>query len=278
MNQLCIFDMDETLLSTDKSITEQNIAAIRKLRELDIGVSIATGRGPCLIGKYIDILSLKLPIIACNGGLLVTPDHYDIIWENPIEKELLSIVLRYVISENADYIAHTNEAVYVSPGNTHVDHFTEYNKSAPEHRKAILRLTSGISLDEPLPDIIKVLIFEPAQKQTDYLKGIPGLEVLSSMTNVLDIMQEGSTKGNAVVSLAKYLNIPLNNVVVFGDNENDVSMFSCGAVGIAMGNSSDAVKSHAKFVTQTNDESGVAYAINNYVLPYFGFVSEYDDR
>ena len=278
MNQLCIFDMDETLLSTDKSITEQNIAAIQKLRELDIGVSIATGRGPCLTGKYADILSLNLPIIACNGGLLVTPDHHDIIWENPIDKELLRIVLRYVISENAEYIAHTNEAVYVSPGNTHVDHFAEYNKSVPGHRKAVIRPTSGIRLDEPLPDIIKVLIFEPTQEQTDYLKGIPGLEVLSSMTNVLDIMQEGSTKGNAVVSLAKYLNIPLDNIVVFGDNENDISMFTCGAVGVAMGNSSDTVKSYAKFVTRTNEESGVAYAINNYVLPYFGYVSGCEDR
>src|SRR5664279_4897222 len=99
MNQLCIFDMDETLLSTDKSITGENIKAIQKLRELNIGVSIATGRGPCLTGKYVDILSLNLPIIACNGGLLVTPDHYDVIWENPIEKELIKIVLRYVISE-----------------------------------------------------------------------------------------------------------------------------------------------------------------------------------
>jgi len=271
MDYLCIFDMDETLLSPDKSISAENVTALKKIKDLGIGVSIATGRSPALTGKYVDLLSLDLPIITCNGGLLVTPDNHEIIWENPIDKNLLNAVLRYVISEKADFIAHTNEAIYYYPSSSHVNHFYEYNRTAPANRQAILRLVSSIDLNKPLPDIIKVLIFDPTREQREYLKGIIGLEVLSSMSDVLDIMQQGSTKGNAVVMLAKHLSIPIENIAVFGDNENDISMFTCGAIGIAMGNSSEVVKSYAKFVTLSNEESGVSHAISTYVLPRFGF-------
>ena len=84
------------------------------------------------------------------------------------------------------------------------------------------------------------------------------------------IMQDGSTKGNAVLSLAKHLGIPIENVAVFGDNENDLSMFACGAISVAMGNSRDRIKESASYVTGSNRESGVAQAIESYVLPLFG--------
>lgn len=270
MKYLCVFDMDETLLSPDKTISSENKKALSRLRELDIGITIATARSPFLVGKYIDLLSLELPIIACNGGMLITSDFETVIWENPIDKTHLSMLFRYLLDQKADFFAYTKDKVFHPPESVHIRLFKDYNKTVPVHRQGILQGLTCATLENSLPDIVKILLYEPTAEQDVFLRSVPGLEVLPSMANVLDIMQDGSTKGNAVFSLSKYLDIPIENIAVFGDSENDISMLTCGALGIAMGNSNDNIKQHAAYVTGTNLESGVAQAIYNFVLPYFG--------
>lgn len=272
MKYLCVFDLDDTLLSHDKTISSENIKALEKLRELDIGITIATGRSPFLIGKYVDLLSLTLPVIACNGGMIVTYDNKSVIYENPIQTDLLNTLLKYLLEQKSDFVAYTAKKVYYSPGSNHVKMFRDYNSTVPEYRRAPLQELSCSDLDKILPNIDKILLYDPTPEQISNIMSIPSLEVLSSADRVLDIMQDGSTKGNAVLCLGKYLNIPIQNIAVFGDNDNDVSMFSCGAIGISMGNSRDDVKERAMYVTGTNLESGVAKGIYQYVLPHFGII------
>lgn len=270
MNHLCVFDMDDTLLSPDKTISEENLKALEHLKELDIGISIATGRSHYLIGKYINQLGITLPVISCNGGMLVQYWGNEIIWENPIRKDLLARILLYLLDQEADFVAYTAERIYYPAGSTGVSLFLNYNKTVtPDHQAPLREFLRG-DLEKELPDICKILVFGPTAEQDVYIRAVEGLEVLCSADKVLDIMQEGSTKGNAVLSLAKHLGIPIENVAVFGDNENDLSMFACGAVSVAMGNSRDRIKESASYVTGTNRESGVAQAIEAYVLPLFG--------
>jgi len=270
MQYLCIFDMDNTLLSPDKSISPENREALSKLRDLGVGVSIATGRSPFLIGKYVEMLSLTLPVITCNGGMLVTSDNSTIIRENPIHEAILRPLLLYLLEQKADFLMYSGHMVYFAPGSSRINLFHDYNKTVPSGKRAPLHEFAFSDLEKTLPDINKILLYSPRAEQYAYLKGIPGLEVLFSMDKSLDIMQDGSTKGNGVLSLSKYLGIPVENIAVFGDQENDISMFTCGALGIAMGNSSDEVKQKARYITGTNWESGVAQGIYKYVIPYFG--------
>ena len=74
------------------------------------------------------------------------------------------------------------------------------------------------------------------------------------------------SKGNAVAYLADMLNITQEEVMCIGDSENDLSMINYAGIGVAMGNGLDMVKEAADFVTDTNDNSGVAKAINHFVL------------
>ena len=270
MKYLCIFDMDETLLSPDKSISPENKAALRKLTECNVGISIATGRSPFFIRKQVEMLSLKLPVIACNGGMIVTCDNSRIIWENPIHKQTLKNLFHYFLDQHADFLAYSGKMVYFAQNSFRVGMFHEYNRTVPPHMQVPLQEFSRADLELPLPDINKILLYNPQDMQVEYLRSIPGLEVVFSMNKSLDIMQAGSTKGRAVLALGSYLGIPAENIAVFGDNENDISMFTSGALGIAMGNSSDEVKQKARYVTGTNRESGVAQGIYKYVLPYFG--------
>lgn len=270
MNYLCVFDLDDTLLSADKTVSVENLEALRKLRDLDVGISIATGRSIFMTGLYIELLSLNIPVITCNGAVLVSADRMHVIYENPIEKSLITRLFIYLLEQRSDFIAYTNQTVYYSKDSIRVNIFKGYNQTVPAAIQAPLQMFSLWNFKKENPDIVKILLYSPTPEQESYLKGMNGLEVLSSGENFLDIMQAGSTKGNAVRALGRYMDIPVENIAVFGDNENDVSMFACGALGIAMANSRDDIKRKARFVTGSNLESGVAAGIYKYVLPYFG--------
>ena len=81
----------------------------------------------------------------------------------------------------------------------------------------------------------------------------------------MEIMNKGVSKGNALSVLCKLLNIDSQNVMAIGDNENDIPMLKFAGTGIAMGNGEDIVKEMADYVTDTNDNDGVANAINKFI-------------
>ena len=270
MKYLCVFDLDDTLLSPDNSISPENIEALQKLRDLDVGITIATGRSPFMTGKYVDMLALSLPVICCNGGMLIKPDNSGIIWENPLHPQTLSTLLLYLLDQRADFLAYTGKTVYFAHESVRINIFREYLKTIPPAAQAPLQEFTYADLNAIPVGINKVLLAWPTPEQCAHVKGIPGLEAVFSGPTAFDIMQDGSTKGNGILALSKYTGIPVDNIAVFGDSENDISMFTCGALGIAMGHSPEKIKAKARYVTGTNVESGVAQGIYKYVLPYFG--------
>jgi len=270
MKYLCVFDLDDTLLSPDNSVSPENRLALQKLRDLDVGITIATGRSSFLIRKYTELLSLTLPVICCNGGMLIKSDNSGIIWENPIHQQTLRTLLRYLLEQRADFLAYTGKTVYYARESVRVNIFREYNKTVPPDAQAPLQEFTYTDLNVMPVGVNKVLLAWPTPEQCAFVKAIPGLEAVFSRPTSFDIMQDGSTKGSGVLALSKYTGIPVENIAVFGDSENDISMFTCGALGIAMGNSREDLKAKARYVTGTCMESGVAQGIYQYVLPHFG--------
>ena len=272
MKHLLVFDMDETLLDPKKNVTPENLSAIERLRELDIGFTIATGRSHLMTGRYIDELRVNLPIIACNGGILAAPLQHSVAWANPFHKDQQALLFQYLFDAKTDFVAYTSDMVYYAENSVRVEAFRKYNVTASERWQVPLQPISSSSTQELALDFVKILLYFPTQEQNHYLRGVPGLEVLSSGVNFLDIMSEGSTKGTAVKALSKHLSIPIENIAVFGDHENDISMFRSGALAIAMGNAQEIAKKEAHYITSANTESGVAKAIIDYVLPKFGYI------
>lgn len=271
MKHLLVFDMDETLLDSSKNVSVENHIALQHLRELDIGYTIATGRSHLMTGRYIDELQLNLPIIACNGGILVSPVQQEVIWENPFCKDLQASIFNYLFEAKADFVAYTADTVYYTENSVRIEAFRKYNETAGLKWQIPLSPVSPACADPLSLDFIKILLYYPTAEQNTYLREVKGLEVLSSGANFLDIMASGSTKGAAVQALSSHLHIPMENIAVFGDHENDLSMFKSGALPIAMGNAQDIAKKEAQYITTSNNDSGVAKAIFNFVLPKFGY-------
>ena len=92
------------------------------------------------------------------------------------------------------------------------------------------------------------------------------IEIVSSENDGIDITLKNVSKGNAVKILANYYNLSLDNIAVFGDNDNDISMLNVTKNSFAMGNATEEVKNIASFVIDSNNEDGVAKAIKKYIL------------
>ena len=262
MDRLIVCDIDNTLLPAGGKISEETLSTIRSLPS-STGFTIATGRSFHVVRKFVEEFSLSAPVITSNGAQVYDYEQNCPIYENSFPDDVASDLMGTLISRGFDFVAYGKDGIFYRPRSTHMDFFLNYNESVrPEIRAPLIPLNEK-DLSSVPKALTKVLVYFPTSDLTKSLSSEKDLEVTSSMPHVIDIMAKGSTKGNAVVALAEYLQVPLSSVYCFGDNENDISMFTCGAVGVAMGNASEETKKYASIVTRNCKDAGVAYAIRH---------------
>ncbi|MGH4050103.1 MAG: Cof-type HAD-IIB family hydrolase [Clostridium sp.] len=267
----CVCDMDGTLLNADNKISKENEVALKKLQEMGLSVIIATGRIDLMVKVYIKQLELKGPVISCNGGLIRNIETGEIIYSKIMDKKSVKEIVDYCVSNNVDYIVYTDEIVYSNKNNPLGKKYESRNKLLEKELRVPIKYIDN-DIIENINDIDALKVLLVCENHADvlllekYFIKYDNLTVVSSSECLLDIMASNITKGNALEILSQKLGVDLNEVIVFGDNYNDMEMLSCVGMPIAMGNAVEEVKSNAKYITKSNNESGIAYAINNYIL------------
>ncbi|MBO4686963.1 MAG: HAD family hydrolase [Clostridiales bacterium] len=262
LRRLIICDIDNTLLPAGGVISDVTRKALAEL-DPDTGFSIATGRSFHVVRKFVEDLDLKLPVITSNGAQVYDFAAGKPVYESCFTEASATFVISTLLSEGFDFVAYGKDGIFHRRDSSHMAFFLNYNSSVREEIRAPL---IPLSEDDPVfvPDgLTKILVYFPTENLRRRLLEHPDLEVTASMHGVADIMAKGSTKGNAVVALSDYLKVPLSDTYCFGDNDNDISMFTCGAVGVAMGNATEEAKRHASIITRTCKDDGVAYAIRH---------------
>lgn len=270
--KLVVFDMDGTLLNSEKKIPKQNIDAINKLRKKGIKYSFCTGRMPIMAEYYKDILNVDIPIITANGLILWDPLIKENIYEASITKEEALKLLKYGRDNEMDYSLFTYDDFYFSLTSVRRDRFRLYNKYAKENgnRKVkILDIDDNFKCVEN-KKIYKVLLNElkpgQAHEAHKFVKNMDNVEFTSAEKGVLEIGRRGYNKGLGLRRLTEHLGLKRENVCAFGDYINDVSMLEYAGLSFAMGNGCEKVKNAADYITENNDNAGVAAAIEKYVL------------
>ncbi|EOR28250.1 HAD family hydrolase [Clostridium sartagoforme AAU1] len=279
MNQkiklICI-DMDGTLLNSNHEISERNKETLRQAKKLGVNIAITTGR---LFGSaryYSNLIGIEnTPVIASNGAYIKT-NYEDIpILENSIPKEI-AIEIYKIIKKHNLKINFNSWDTLMREDEVPDDHaYTIMNKQLPEDKKVKFIINSDfISAIESFDGkILKGIVIERENLDNlwaakDELKEIFGdkLHVVSSGTDNIEIMIGTTSKGNAVAHLADILNVNAEEVMCIGDSENDISMLKFAGIGVAMGNGLQMVKDIADYITDTNDNDGVAKAVEKFIL------------
>jgi len=268
MIKMVISDMDGTLLNGDLKISERNLKAIEYLRAQNIRFCVATGRPDQLMKEYVSLLHMDEPMIMYNGSVIGHPFKEERLYENVLTKEDVRDIVTYCNTYDIICMVYTKDKLISKP-NYRVDFFEERNKLLPKHERSVFEDISDV--DTIVNDYLvqKILIIE--NDETKYKETKKMLEqhdqftIATSQKGFLDINPKGSTKGHALQVLAAHYNIKLDEIVAFGDQDNDISMLETAGIGIAMGNASDHVKQSANQVTLRNDEDGFAVWIEQNV-------------
>lgn len=266
----CVCDMDGTLLDSKGHITKENEEALKRLQQDGTEVIIASGRIDLMVKSYIKQLDLRGHVISCNGGLIRNIESGEIVYSNTMNKTIVKEVLTYCIVNKIDYLVYTADLVYSNTENPRAAKYEKLNKSLPEDLRLPLDYVNNTVIENlDNIDVLKILlVFDDhaeVKLMEKYFAKYKELTVVSSAIGLLDIMATNTSKGHALKLLSKKLKVDLKQVIAFGDNYNDMEMLQCVGMPIAMENSVEELKLAARHVTRTNDESGIAYAIDNLI-------------
>ena len=196
------------------------------------------------------------------------------IYNNPLKQSDLEDFNIITKKNNLFTYVNTNWGI-VSTVELPEDHvYKILNKTLPKDKQVRLEVVKD--LDEAFKkykgEILKGVCVEKEFKdklkeaKEELIACTTDLEVVSSWDDNFEIMKKGSSKGEAVQMLAKYLGVSQEEVMCIGDSENDLSMITWAGTGVAMGNAIDSVKDVANYVTADNKHGGVAEAIRKFVL------------
>ncbi len=260
--KLIVVDVDGTLVNDKKKITDKTAASIKKAQEENMLVTIASGRPLSGLKEYAKLFG-DVYYITYNGASIQNLSG-NVIYEKHINKKTSDEIINYCLyneypkNHNLNIIVWNDNILYVNQIN---DDILFYEKTSG--MKATIFETFSFA------KVNKIIIYgenEYLQEVKRYFQNNNNINCEFSSPNYLEFYDRNASKGNALEYLGKILKYSREELVAIGDNYNDLSMITYAGLGIAMGNSPQEIKDKSDLVTLTNEEDGVAYAIENYIL------------
>jgi transaldolase len=257
-------DVDGTVVTKDKVITERAIQAVRRLRERGLIFTVTSGRPPRGLRMLVEPLGLTMPMAAFNGGVIVLPD-LSVLDERTLPDYLLPALVETIQSQGLDVWLYSATDWYVrSRQAPRVDREASTVQFEPTVVPAFDPVLSGIvKMVGVSEDHARVAACEAALQQEF------GTQVTAARSQpyYLDVTNPTANKGTVIERLSRYLKIPLEQIATIGDQGNDVLMFKRSGLSIAMGNASEEVQRQAMCVTTSFADEGFANAVEQYILP-----------
>lgn len=263
-------DIDGTLLNTKNQISPRNHAAIRAAIDAGCRVIPATGR-PLrgVLPEFIQIPGVDYAVTA-NGATVVRLSDSEFVIKNWLSRARLQ-----KLYEATQGLWRVFDVFVRGSGYSEKKNLDAAEEWAPRNMAPYMRMSRQPV--ESIPDFIaaqegfeKCSMFftseENRQKVRQIAQEMGGFSIVSSESNNLEISDEGATKGLALLELGRMLGLEKSQVMACGDSENDLPMLETVGLGVAMGNAPRFIQEKAAAVTATNDEDGVALALEKYVL------------
>ena len=279
-SRLLLADVDGTLVTKEKKLTDRAIAAVKQMREKGIEFAITSGRPPKGMEMLIKPLGITTPVAAFNGGLFVKPD-LTIISEHVLGKEVVEPIIRIIEEHKLDVWIYRGKDWFVHERHgAHVDREEWTVKFPPQvvssYDDVMDKVAKIVGVSDDLEAVAKCEravkeVFGPhvgTQQSSPQRHGGDAATVTAARSQpyYLDVTHPEANKGGVVLTLAKMLNLKTEEIATIGDMPNDIPMFEKGGLSIAMGQSSDEVKKAATEATTSSEEEGFANAVERFVL------------
>ena len=262
--RLLLADVDGTLVTPDKVLTDRAVDAVRRLGAAGILFAITCGRPPRGMSMLIEPLDLTTPIAAFNGGLLVNRDM-SVIEQRVVPEELVVPVAALNGSFGLDTWVYRGADWYVpDPAGAHVARESATVRFEPKVSTSLDGLTSDVAKLVGVSDDLDAVARAAAAAHDRFGDHVTAAR---SQAYYLDITHPDANKGAVARYLSARYAIPPEAIATIGDMPNDVLMFAHSGLSIAMGNASPEVQRAARRITTSNAEEGFATAVDRFILP-----------
>lgn len=265
-------DLDGTLLNGRKEVTDHTRKILEKAIAQGTIVLVATGRPLTGIPEQVRAIQGMQYALTTNGARIYDLLQDRTILEHPLSCEKAKKVLK--IAEKYDTLqeAYFDREVYAQEDQ--LKRISQYHKNphmweyVRATRTAVPSMTEWYEASGRNADKLQLMFADMqelahARKE---LEEIPGLVLTGSLGNNIEVNAEGIDKGVGILELGRRLGISREEIMACGDGDNDLEMLKAVGVGVAMGNADEAVKAAADYVTDTNEEEGVAKAVEKFAL------------
>jgi len=265
--KLIAIDLDGTLLNTNHEMTERTEEALKAAMASGVKVIIATGKTFLSAQKIIKRLGTNTPGIYNQGTITFNSDG-TIHSQQVIDKTLARQVITF--AEERDYVlgVYSGTRILVRKLTKRMEELTtHFHEPAPESVGPLQNILDTTPVN-------KIIAFYPGdERRVQALRWQLSMQIGSGarlmsagIPDELELLPTNASKGTALKVLLKEMGIPASQAMTIGDGENDIEMLELAGLGVAMGNANAHVKSVANVTTKTNDEDGVAEAVEKYVL------------
>ncbi|MGI6794085.1 Cof-type HAD-IIB family hydrolase [Bacteroides sp. KG68] len=266
--KLLVLDVDGTVLNDAKEISKRTLAALLKIQQMGIRIVLASGRptyGLLPLAKSLELGIYGGFILSYNGGQIIKAQNGEILFERRINPEMLPYMERKARKNGfALFTYHDDTIITDSPENEHIRNEARLN-NLRVIKEDELSVAIGFAPCKCMlvSDDEEALIgLEEHWKRR--LNGV--LDVFRSEPYFLEVVPCAVDKANTLGVLLEILGVTREEVVAIGDGVCDVTMLQLAGLGIAMGQSQDSVKACADYITASNEEDGVALAVEKTII------------
>ena len=266
--KLLVLDVDGTLLNDEREISKRTLAALLKVQQMGVRIVLASGRptyGLMPLAKTLELGNYGGFVLSYNGCQIIKAQNGEILFERRINPEMLPYLEKKARKNGfAIFTYHDDTLITDSPDNEYIKH------------EALLNNLKIIREDEFSTAIdfapCKCMLVSDKEKaliglEQHWEKRLAGtLDAFRSEPYFLEVVPCGVNKANTLGALLEHLGVTREEVIAVGDGVCDVTMLQLAGMGVAMGHSQDSVKVCADYVTASNEEDGVALAVEKLIL------------
>ena len=266
--KLLVLDVDGTLLNDEREISKRTLAALLKVQQMGVRIVLASGRptyGLMPLAKTLELGNYGGFVLSYNGCQIIKAQNGEILFERRINPEMLPYLEKKARKNGfAIFTYHDDTLITDSPDNEYIK-----NEALLNNLKIIREDEFSTAIDfAPC----KCMLVSDKEKaliglEQHWEKRLAGtLDAFRSEPYFLEVVPCGVNKANTLGALLEHLGVTREEVIAVGDGVCDVTMLQLAGMGVAMGHSQDSVKVCADYVTASNEEDGVAQAVEKLIL------------
>lgn len=270
--KIVALDLDGTTFNSAGDISEENVRALEAAAAAGVHIVVSTGRSYASLPDHIKAVKGIEYAITSNGAHVNRMQSGEQIYSDFLDPEAVREVARLKVVTGADIEAFIDGRAYVDES-----YYNDVKENGCAYRNAEYVIWSR----RPVPDVSALMlehsheienvnfIYETLEKLEEarpLVNDIPNATITSSFPNNLEVGGPHTSKKTALTWLMGELDIEPDELMCCGDAPNDIAMIEMAGIGVAVANAWGGLKDHADYITGSNDDDGVAMAINKFVL------------